>query len=182
MAKPVPPLKSAPAKGPGAGKSRVPATAGPARRSGSQALGLIVTGAAMLALSVVATPVAVLVVAGMIPTIVAYIIDQTAWRTLTLTVGPLNLAGTAPYCLLLWLGTDTIQALGQYLSNVWVWLVMYLAAAIGWLLHLGMPLIVRFILESALDRRKGRLLQLQSELRADWGQAVDAGADHNSPV
>jgi hypothetical protein len=182
MAKPVPPMKAAPAKKPDAGKSRLPAKSGPARGGGSQVLGLIVTGAAMLALSVVAAPIAVLLVAGMIPTIVAYIVDRTPWRTLTLTVGPLNLAGTAPYCLLLWFGTDTIQALGQYLGNVWVWLIMYLAAGIGWLLHLGMPLIVRIVLEGALDRRKGRLLQLQSELRADWGAAVDAGADHTSPA
>jgi hypothetical protein len=176
MAKPVPPRKAVPVNGPDMGKSRTRPKVKPARRGGSQALGLIVTGVLMLALSIAAAPIAVLLVAGMIPTLVAYIVDQTPWRTLTLTVGPLNLAGTAPYCLLLWSGANTIQALGQYLSNVWVWLVMYLAAAIGWLLHLGMPLVVRFVLERALDRRKGRLLQLQSDLRKDWGAAVDTGA------
>ena len=95
-------------------------------------------------------------------------------RTLTLTVAPLNLAGTAPYCLQLWFGIDTMHALGTFLGDVWVWLVMYLAAAFGWLLYLGMPVIVHFLLERSIDRRKARLAQIQKKLRAEWGDEVDA--------
>jgi hypothetical protein len=147
----------------------------PARR-GSEALGLMVSCGAILFLSVVALPVCVLLVVGMVPTIVAYIIDQTPRRTLTLTVGPLNLAGTVPYCFQLWFGVDTMHSLGLYMTSVWVWLVMYVAAAIGWLLHLGMPVIVHFLLERSLDRRKARLVQTQKKLRTEWGDDVDAAA------
>jgi hypothetical protein len=127
----------------------------------------------MVLLATVALPVAVLLLIGMIPSIVAYIIDHTARRTLTLTVGPLNFAGTVPYCLQLWFGVDTVYALSQDLTNVWVWLVMYSAAAVGWLLHLGMPLIVRFLMERGIDRRKARLVQIQTTLRAEWGDEVE---------
>jgi hypothetical protein len=132
-------------------------------------------------LAIVALPVAVLLLVGMIPSIVAYIIDHTPRRTLTLTVGPLNLAGTAPYCLQLWFGVDTVSALAQDLSNVWVWLVMYSAAAVGWLLHLGMPLIVRFLLESGIDRRKARLVQIQTNLRTEWGDDVEGAPPGATP-
>jgi hypothetical protein len=165
MARPVTPP---PARGP---RSR--AAAKPKRRRGSEAVGLFVSCGAILFLSVVALPVCVLLVLGMVPSIVAYIIDQTPRRTLTLTVGPLNLAGTIPYCMQLWFGTDTMHALAPYLTSVWVWLVMYVAAAIGWLLHLGMPVIVHFLLERSIDRRKNRLAQIQKRLRAEWGDEVD---------
>jgi len=170
-----PPPKKTAAKGAVAGKAKSKATAKKKQRgSGSEALGLIVLSGTVLFLSVAALPVCVLLVVGMLPTIVAYIVDQTPRRTLTLTVGPLNLAGTAPYCLQLWYGVVTMRSLGGFLGNVWVWLVMYLAAALGWLFFLGMPVIVHFMLERSIDRRKARLQQIQKKLRADWGDEVDA--------
>ena len=191
MARPAVPVRPAPAKppaklpakalpgnkAPAKPAAKAKAKVKPARRGGgSEALGLVVLSGAVLFLSVVALPVCVLLVVGMTPSIVAYIVDQTPRRTLTLTVGPLNLAGTAPYCLQLWFGIDTMRALSSFLGNVWVWLVMYLAAAFGWLLVLGMPVIVHFLLERSIDRRKARLVQIQKKLRAEWGDEVDAAS------
>ena len=187
MAKPPVPAKALPAKLAAArpGAPARPEAAKPKPKPagrGSEALGLLVACGGILFLSVVALPVCVLLVVGMIPTIVAYIVDQTPRRTLTLTVGPLNLAGTVPYCFQLWFGVDTMHSLSQYLTNVWVWLVMYVAAAIGWLLHLGMPVIVHFLLERSLDRRKTKLVQVQKKLRAEWGDDVDAAAGAAAPA
>ena len=175
---PKPPAKTVPAKTPNrsAAKPKPKGKAKPARRGGSEAVGLVVLSGAVLFLSVVALPVCVLLVVGMTPSIVAYIVDQTPRRTLTLTVAPLNLAGTAPYCMQLWFGVDTMHALGSFIGDVWVWLVMYLAAAFGWLLYFGMPVIVHFLLERSIDRRKARLVQIQKKLRAEWGEEVDAAS------
>jgi hypothetical protein len=140
-------------------------------------VGLVVLGGAVLFLAVTALPVCILLIVGMVPSIVAYVVDQTPRRTLTLTVAPLNLAGTAPYCVQLWYDGDTLHALSAYLDNVYIWAVMYLAASVGWLLHLGMPVLVRFILEQSIDRRKNRLLQIQKRLRAEWGNDVDTAGD-----
>ncbi|MEI9983966.1 MAG: hypothetical protein WDN69_12610 [Aliidongia sp.] len=142
-------------------RRRRPSRAGGARKPSAGR----VLSAAVLFLSVAALPVCVLLVVGMLPSIVAYIVDQTPRRTLTLTVGPMNLAGTAPYCLQLWFGTNTLRGLGLFLNDAWVWLVMYLAAAAGWLLFFGMPVIVHFLLERSIDRRKARLVQIQKKLR-----------------
>jgi hypothetical protein len=169
MAKPAAPSKSVGAKAANKAKPK------PASRSGAGVLGFILSGGALLFLAAVALPACILLVVGMIPTIVAYVVDRTPRRTLTLTVGPLNLAGTVPYCIQLWFGGDTMHGLISSLTSVWVWLVMYLAAAIGWLLHFGMPVIVRFLLEQSIDRRKTRLVQIQKKLRAEWGDEV-AGA------
>jgi hypothetical protein len=169
MAKPDLPRKSTPKIPPARLRSKGEPPRGPG------VFAPIMCGAAILLLAVIALPVALLLLVGIVPSIVAYIIDHTPRRTLTLTVGPLNLAGAGPYCLQLWFGADTVRALGQDLTNVWVWLVMYSAAAVGWLLHLGMPLIVRFVLERAIDGRKAKLVQIQNKLRAEWGDEVEGG-------
>lgn len=198
MARPAVPSKPGPAKPPArpaapkipdkqkqaakpAGKPG-PKTKAKPRGRGSEAVGLVVLSAAVLFLSVAALPVCVLLVVGMLPSIVAYIVDQTPRRTLTLTVGPMNLAGTAPYCLQLWFGTNTLRGLGLFLNDAWVWLVMYLAAAAGWLLFFGMPVIVHFLLERSIDRRKARLVQIQKKLRAEWGDEVDTAASSALPA
>jgi hypothetical protein len=149
-----------------------------AKRSGRRTgvIGLFLGSVLVLWLAITALPVAVLLALGMIPSMVAYAVDDTPRHGLTFTVGPLNFAGAAPFGVALWFGTDTVQALGQYLGSAWVWLAMYAAAGAGWLLHLGMPLIVRVALERSIAARRKRLLQIQSKLRAEWGDEVDPSA------
>src|ERR1700748_1193104 len=77
------PAKTVPAKGANrsAAKTKPKGKAKPARGRGSEALGLVVLSGAVLVLSVVALPVCVLLVVGMTPTIVAYIVGPSTRRT-----------------------------------------------------------------------------------------------------
>lgn len=177
-AKPGPKLAKPGAKASGmaalSGKSTKRAAKQSGRRTG--VIGLFLGSVLLLWLTITALPVAVLLALGMIPSMVAYTVDDTPRRGLTFTVGPLNFAGAAPFCIALWFGTDTVQALGQYVGSAWVWLAMYAAAGAGWLLHLGMPLLIRVTLERSIAARRKRLLQIQSRLRAEWGDEVDPSA------
>jgi hypothetical protein len=181
-AKPLPKLARPGAKAPvmpaPSGKSTKRAAKQPGRRSG--VIGLFLGSVLVLWLAITALPVAVLLALGMIPSMVAYTVDDTPRRGLTFTVGPLNFAGAAPFCVALWFGTDTVQALGHYVGSAWVWLAMYAAAGAGWLLHLGMPLVVRVALERSIAARRKRLLQIQSKLRTEWGNEVDPSAKAGS--
>lgn len=147
----------------------------PSRPTGQKSVGVVrlfLAGLAFIGLATFAAPTCVLMLVGMVPTIVAYVVDREQRPTLAFTIAPLNLAGLMPYLLTLWTGRDTMPTVVHLLTDVYVWLVIYLAAGAGWLIFLGMPRLVVLILQSSLDRRKAKLKELQSKLKADWGPQV----------
>ncbi len=52
------------------------------------------------------------------------------------------------------------------------WLTMYGAAAIGWLIYLGMPAIARVIIDVRADHAQHQLKARASNLVEAWGQEV----------
>jgi hypothetical protein len=164
MAKPAP---KAPVDTPTARPRRKP------KPQGRKVLAPVIFITSMVVLAVVALPIFILLIVGMIPSGVAYVVDRTPRRMLTLTVGPCNFAATVPFCMQLWFGSDTIQSLGHLMASPWIWLVMYLGAGVGWLFHFGMPVIVTSVLERSLDHRKTKYVSIQKSLRKEWGDEVD---------
>jgi hypothetical protein len=150
----------------------------PVRPKPRQGIGTVTTlliGVAFVGMGAFAAPTCILLLIGLAPSIVAYVVDRDERRMLTFTVAPLNLAGLAPYLLQLWAGPDNMVAVVRLLSSVYVWLVVYLAAGAGWLLFMGMPAIVSAVIEHSLDRRKAKLGAVQKDLRAVWGVEVEGG-------
>lgn len=148
----------------------------PPKKAGG-GLQLFLLGLAVIGMAVFAAPTCALMVFGMVPSIVAYVVDRGTRPMLAFTIAPLNLAGLMPYLLTLWNGSDTMPTVVHMLTDVYVWLVIYLAAGAGWLLFIGMPTIVTVALERSLDHRKGKLQSLQNKLRTDWGAEVAGGQD-----
>ena len=149
----------------------------PPKKGGGSGLQLFVLGLIFIGMAVFAAPTCVLLVFGMVPSIVAYVVNRGKRPMQAFTIAPLNLAGLMPYLLELWTGHDQMPTVVHLLTNVYVWLVIYLAAGAGWLIFLGMPQVVGFVLQRSLDGRKGKLKELQSKLRADWGAQVGGGED-----
>jgi hypothetical protein len=149
----------------------------PPKRSGGGGIQLFFFGLAFIGMAAFAAPACVLLVFGMVPTIVAYVVDRNTRPMLAFTIAPLNLAGLMPYLLELWTGGDRMSTVVHLLSNVYVWLVIYLAAGAGWLLFAGMPAVVAVVLQRSLDRRKAKLKTLQRALRDDWGAEVGGSRD-----
>jgi hypothetical protein len=150
------------------------------RPKGQKSVGVVrlfLSGLAFIGLATFAAPTCVLMLVGMVPSIVAYVVDREERPTLAFTIAPLNLAGLMPYLLQLWTGRDTMPTVVHLLTDVYVWLVIYLAAGVGWLLYLGMPTIVAVVLERSLNSRRARLRQVQEKLRTDWGAEVAGGRD-----
>ena len=144
----------------------------PPPKKGSGGVRLFFFGLAFIGMAVFAAPTCALMLFGLVPSIVAYVVDRNTRPMLAFTITPLNLAGLMPYLLQLWTGGDQMPTVVHLLSNVYVWLVIYLAAGAGWLLFMGMPSVVALVLERSLDRRKARLKTLQRSLRDDWGPEV----------
>jgi hypothetical protein len=146
----------------------------PKKSGGGSSFQLFALGLAFIGMAVFAAPTSVLLLFGMVPSIVAYVVDRGKRPMQAFTIAPLNLAGLMPYLMQLWSGggRDQMPTVVHLLTDVYVWLVIYLAAGAGWLIFLGMPRVVVLVMQSSLDRRKAKLKELQSKLKADWGPQV----------
>jgi hypothetical protein len=142
-------------------------------QKGSGAGRLFFLGLAIIGLAAFAAPTALLLLFGMVPSLVAYIVDRGGRPIRAFAIAPLNLAGLMPYLLDVWTSRQPMPVVVHHLTDVFVWFVVYMAAGAGWLVSLGMPSLVALALERSLDRRKAKLKAVQARLRADWGAEVD---------
>lgn len=127
-------------------------------------------------LAVTALPVCVLTMAGMVPTVVAALLDRFRAKYLTRTVGAMNVAGLAPLVLQLWSRGLTMADATRLLSNPFNWLMMYGAAAIGWAIFLAMPTIARTIVDVRADQAQRQLKSRAAQLVEEWGEEVTGRA------
>ena len=108
----------------------------------------------------------------MLPTLVAAVIDKNPQKTLWLTIGAVNLAGTVPAWFALWdLGAHMSDAL-SVLSNPRILLIAYGAAAAGWVIHMNVTPLVAALL---VRRNEGRIKDIekrQKELTRKWGPEI----------
>ncbi len=124
------------------------------------------------ALIVVAWKVAILVVLGMLPTLVALIIDRRPEKYAAYCVGGFNLCGLVPWVVKLFVDGQSSVALQHIMTNPFSWLVIYGAAAIGWLVFSWTPeLVLR--MTAFRDRQEIASLQKRQEtLVEEWGPDI----------
>ena len=161
------------AKALGAASARQPArgnSAAKAPRAGSSASTVMMLVFAALVVSLVAAlPTVPIVLLGMIPTAVAFFVDRNPHKTAAIGVAGLNFAGVAPFVAVLWHQQNTLYHSIAILSDVYSWLAMYGAAALGWLLYLALPPIATTILSIFSAQRIASLEAQQAKLRDEWG-------------
>lgn len=149
-----------------------PAAAKPqrARNSGSALITLTVIVITVLALT--ALPLCILLVAGLLPSGVAVLVDRHRRRYLARTVGAMNLAGVIPGALRMWEAGITFTSLQQVVNSPYSWLVMYGAAGMGWVLYFCVPPVVAMVIEVRDDETKRRLEARSKLLIEEWGEEV----------
>lgn len=139
------------------------------------ALGVSGLGAA---LALFALPVFILVYGGLMPAILALVMDERPGRHLTITVASFNGAG-----LMVGLGPMFSSALSeaaayQIVSAPETWLVIYGFAFAGWVLAWIMPLFVSQGLE-LVDRQRCRAIELAREaILKQWPSIAAASSRH----
>jgi len=128
-------------------------------------------------------PTSVLVLAGLAPTFVAYLIDRDPEKSAALTVGAMNLCGIAPFVVRLWQRGHEMGITLQMLADPGTWLIMFGAAAIGWLLYFFIPQIVAAIISLRNEAKIKELEERRGLLIADWGpEIMGKGDDKPEPV
>ena len=130
-------------------------------------------------------PTVVFLFLSMLPTLVALIIDtssKTKFKYKWLCIGGLNFAGALPFLFKLWFGSNTLDgAINLFLGNV-SFIIIYLAAAVGWVFFRCIPPVVLSFLEMSDQRRVVHLRELQSKLIAKWGEEVIEGNDIKTAI
>lgn len=114
----------------------------------------------------------ILLLIGLLPSIVAYFADTSKGRTTFRIVMACNLAGVLQFLTELVMQHNSASLLLQRLTDPSVWLVMYLSAAVGYILIRGMPFIVEFCYEMSNAARIARIQSLQNRLIEEWGPEI----------
>jgi sugar phosphate permease len=137
----------------------------------------IATG--VLVLLFAALPTTTLLAVAMAPTLGAFIGDTTPRRYLTKCVAGMNLAGTIPFLHKLWTTSHDMATAIALVTDLYVWLSMYSAAAVGWLLFLGFPGVVAMV---AAHLHAARAAEEPDQRVGGHHPAVSRGAPGGSPV
>jgi hypothetical protein len=117
-------------------------------------------------------PTAVLIMIGMLPAIVAYLIDNDRKKSISITVALMNAAGVVPFVIELWKKGQTLHTSFDIVEKPMVWLFMYGSAAMGWLIVYSVPAVVQALLSY---RAKGRIDDIDKRHQALvelWGESV----------
>lgn len=121
-------------------------------------------------------PTVMMIAIAMPPTVVAWIIDRSHQKSATYCVAGMNFCGLFPFLMDLWLGTHSLKAAGAIVTDVYTLLVVYGAAAFGWMLFVAIPPVVGTFLTVMAQRRVSQLRSHQRQIINEWGEGVTRAA------
>jgi hypothetical protein len=142
------------------------------KSSGGGSVRLIVTGVLMLPVVAILMPSCIVLAIDMAPTIVAYVVDRTREKYLAITVGLLNLCGALPAEVALWQRGQSYAAAMDIASDAFFWLMAYGAAAVGWVIYLMLPPMLRHYYGTTTQARLLSHRRKQQTLVETWGEEV----------
>jgi hypothetical protein len=119
---------------------------------------------------------------GMIPTFVAFLIDRHPMKYTTRTVGYMNFCGVLPYAVQLWRGANDFEAALQLVSDPLGWLIMLSSAGAGWAIVFMVPPIVSAYLSVTSEIKEKTFKDRQKDLVDEWGASVRQEALGGGPV
>lgn len=121
---------------------------------------------------IVFMPTTIVLLMGMLPTVVAAVIDRTGKGTKALTVGAMNLAGCTPFLIDLWTKSHTAEMAVTIITDPRTMIVIYSAAGIGYLINWAMTGIVGTVMVQRGGIRLKDIKKRQEALIERWGREV----------
>lgn len=133
---------------------------------------LILFWIVMMFMGTFAMPTMLIIMAAMIPTFVAWLTDTEAGKYSAFCVGAFNICGTIPFLVELWTGKHSLMQAGVILRDPNTWLVMYGAAAVGWLFYFIAP-VFAVVYITVRDDRQTQLVKAElANLEKEWGAEI----------
>lgn len=133
---------------------------------------LIWTGVFLLTAMLISLPTVMLVFFGLLPSIVAWIIDRSEQKYATFCVLGINFSGLFPYLMDIWFKNHSVDAATEIMGNVFDLFVIYGAAAFGWMVFLTLPPIITTFLSVMSENRLKTLRETQKSIIEEWGEKV----------
>jgi len=135
-------------------------------------LGYKILGFLLLILGLMLLPSTTLLLAGMVPTFIAFLTDADRRKTSAISVGTVNICGVIPFEITLWQGANSMAQVGQMLRHVETWAIMYAPAVIGSVIYYAVPPLVGGFISLQSAARVAELERRQTALREAWGDEV----------
>lgn len=143
------------------------------RRRGKVSPGTIfIVSILVLILIVLTLPTWMVIGFGMLPSVVAWVVDRSEQKYSTFCVGGMNFCGVFPSLLKLWSGGHTIERATEMLTNVYTLVIIFGSAGIGWLLFMSIPPVVAAFLNVVAQHRIALLRGTQRRIVEEWGESV----------
>ena len=133
---------------------------------------MIVTAVFLLPVIGVLLPTCLVLLVGMLPTAVAYMIDRGRDKCLTITVGLLNFCGNLPGVIDLWSNAQAYDAAVAVATDPMSLLMAYAAAALGWMISFALPPVVGTFYGVVTHHRIHAIQRRQVVLVESWGEEV----------
>jgi len=151
-------------------KLAIKSTTGKGRINSSQMTLWLSVG--FVALIILSLPSVVIIFFGMLPTIVAFIIDRSKRRNASFCVGGINFCGVFPYLMDLWGHSNTMDMSIRILTDVFSLVIMYGAAGFGWMVYITLPPVIAAFLSVIAQHKLSALRATQRQLIEEWGEDV----------
>ena len=146
------------------------AEASPAPKAFKPALLLVL----LLPAAALMAPIAIVMVAALVPSMVARIVDTSPNRYLTFTVLCLNLVGSLYFVHRVLTMGNSLEVVVMVLQDSIGWLAALSGAGCGWLLFLAVPPLIAKMAEAQSALRLRRVHRDQTQLINEWGEVVAA--------
>jgi len=160
--------KRAPPSAPAKAGTPVPAT-GKSSKNATAMLAIVI----MLVLALFERPICMLLLFALVPTMLAWLVDNTPNQALIRTVAPLNLASVLPFAIKLWHEHNSLDQVFIFMSGTATWVALYGAAAFGWLLYYLAPAVITAVIHRRIDRIREAATDKQKALKDEWGEEVE---------
>lgn len=152
------------------------------RRSATARYGVFLVVGFLVAAAATAAPAAIAItLCGMLPTLVVVALDWSEGRSIACCVGCMNLAGVFPFLPALWSRGATFVSPASLFGDTTALIVMYAAAAAGWLLVALLPALFVMLEREGAHQRIAQLRDIQKKLEDEWSEAVAAAGKASDP-
>jgi hypothetical protein len=131
----------------------------------------------LVSLLVISLPTVLLLAFGLLPAVVAWIIDRSAQKYATFCVFGMNFSGLFPFLTDVWFKEHSIDAATRILTNPFDLTVIYGAAAFGWVIFKTVPPVVTTFMSAMLQHRVTTLREQQKTIIEEWGEGVSMLVD-----
>lgn len=117
-------------------------------------------------------PTVLVVIIGMLPTLVSWLVERDSGNPRTLSIGVFNMCGVIPYLIELWEHYQSFEYAMQIFMGVNSWFMMYGTAFVGYAIYWGVPKIVLGAMRITARKRIRHLKEAQGILLKEWGKQI----------